>query len=135
MQFSVQTARSFLCFVVLMIMAGRGLAAPVEDVKAPEKKKAGISVLVATLGNKLIVQRVIPGGPADKAGIQAMDEIVQIEQDWIAGMSAQTAISHLRGDPDTPVQLFVRRQDRPDLLKFVIVRKPLPEQPPIDPGR
>jgi len=118
------------CLSCLIATATSGFAAPADDVKAPAQKKGGISVLVHTLGSKLVIQRVIPGGPADKAGIQAMDEIVQIEQDWISGMSTPVAISHLRGDPGTPVQIFIRRQDRADLLKFIIVRQPLPEQPP-----
>ena len=135
MRVSPLPLRFFWSLLLTVAVAGHGLAAPAEDVKPPEKKKGGISVLVATLGSKLVVQRVIPGGPADKAGVQAMDEIVQIEQDWISGMSTQTAISHLRGDPGSPVEIFVRRQDRSDLLKFIIVRQPLPEQPPVDPGR
>ncbi len=123
-----------LCVVAcLSLLAPGALAAPADNVKAPPAKKGGISVLVATLGPKLIVQRVIAGGPADQAGVLPMDEIVQIEQDWISGMSTTIAISHLRGEPGTPVQIFVRRQNRPDLLKFTIVRQPLPEQPPAAP--
>ncbi|RFC47263.1 MAG: C-terminal processing protease CtpA/Prc, contains a PDZ domain [Verrucomicrobia bacterium] len=118
------------CF---LLASPSGLAAPADDVKAPPPKKGGISVLIATLGSKLIVQRVIAGGPAEKAGVQPMDEIVQIEKDWISGMSTAVAISHLRGEPGSPVQIFIRRQDRPDLLKFIIVREPLPEQPPAAP--
>jgi len=118
------------CLSCLIATATSGFAAPADDVKAPAQKKGGISVLVATLGSKLVIQRVIPGGPADKAGVQPMDEIVQIEQDWISGMSTAVAISNLRGDPGTPVQIFVRRQERSDLIKFIIVRQPLPDQPP-----
>ncbi|MBU6301682.1 MAG: PDZ domain-containing protein [Verrucomicrobia bacterium] len=119
--------------VSLVLLGGTASAAPADDVKAPPPKKGGISVLIATLGPKLIVQRVIPGGPADKAGVLPMDEIVQIEKDWISGMSTANAISHLRGEPGAPVQIFIRRQNRPDLLKFIIVREPLPEQPPAVP--
>jgi len=108
-------------------------AAPAENVEPAPARKGGIAVLIATLGDKLVIQRVLPGGPADRAGIKAMDEIVQIDQDWISGMSTAMAISHLRGEPGTPVQVFVRRQNRPDLIRLHIVRERLPEQPPVEP--
>jgi S1-C subfamily serine protease len=123
-----------LSAALAVALAGVVSGAPAENVEPPPARKGGIAVLIATLGDKLVVQRVLPGGPADRAGIQAMDEIVQIGQDWITGMSTSMAISHLRGEPGTPVQVFVRRQHRPDLLKFHILRERLPEQPPVEPA-
>ncbi len=125
--------RSLPGLLFLALASGVAWSAPADNVAPPALKKGGIAVLIATLGDKLVVQRVLPGGPADRVGIKAMDEIVQIEQDWIAGMSTPAAISHLRGTPGTRVQIFVRRHNRPDLLKFTIVRELLPEQPPAIP--
>ena len=81
----------------------------------------GISITVRQEGDGFFVTKVNEGGPADAAGMLAGDVIVEIEGQSAAGMTADDARNLVRGEPDTQVQLAVRRGD--EIISLSVTRK------------
>jgi carboxyl-terminal processing protease len=57
---------------------------------------------------RLVVTRTIEDGPAEKAGVQAGDEITTIDGESALGMTPEQAADHIRGKIGTPVQLALK---------------------------
>ncbi len=55
----------------------------------------------------LVVERVLPGGPADEANIRPGDSIHAIDGESTHGMTVTEAARLIRGRPDTSVELRV----------------------------
>ena len=81
----------------------------------------GISITVRQEGDGFFVTKVNEGGPADAAGMLAGDVIVEIEGQSAAGMTADDARNLVRGEPDTQVQVAVRRGS--ETIAFSVTRK------------
>ena len=64
----------------------------------------------------------IEGTPADKAGVQAGDFIVKIDNKQVKGMTLLDAVKLMRGKVGTKIEITVRRVDVEDELKFQITR-------------
>lgn len=92
----------------------------------------GIGVAIdntrSTQDNFLTIIDIIPDGPADKAGMEPMDKIVQIGEKPLSGMTTEEATSLLKGARNTPVHIKVLRNDQQDLLSFDIKRDLVKEQ-------
>ena len=54
---------------------------------------------------------LVPGGPAEKAGVRAGDKLIQIGQESIKGMKIDTITSKLRGEKESEVTLRVMREN------------------------
>jgi carboxyl-terminal processing protease len=70
----------------------------------------------------IIVENVVPNGPADKAGIQQDDLITSIDGTTTKGMSVQSASGKLRGKEGTPVTLTIQRDSSALAAPITIVR-------------
>lgn len=70
----------------------------------------------------LTIVETIPDGPADKAGIESMDKIMEIEGVPLEDMPTETAISKLKGARNSQVNIKVLRDKEKDLLPFTITR-------------
>jgi carboxyl-terminal processing protease len=70
----------------------------------------------------IIVENVVPNGPADKAGIQQDDLITSIDGVTTKNMSVQAASSKLRGKEGTPVTLTIQRDSSALPAPITIVR-------------
>ena len=87
-----------------------------------------IDNLRKTKDKHLTIIDTIPDGPADKAGIQPMDKIVEINGELLEGLTTEKIISLLKGERHTTVKVKVMRENSPDLLSFDIVRDIVKEQ-------
>lgn len=71
----------------------------------------------------VVIANPYEGKPAQRAGVQAGDVIVSVD-DWQArGQSVSDVSDHLRGEPGTTLQLRVLREGTADTLCFSIVRE------------
>ena len=69
----------------------------------------GLGIVIGIRKGALTVIRPMPATPAWNAGIKAGDRIIRIEKESTVNMMLNDAVSHLRGEPDTKVELWVEK--------------------------
>lgn len=72
----------------------------------------GVGLIVSREDGRLVVVSPMPGTPAERAGIQAGDWIVAIDGQPTERMPISRAVSVMRGEVDTPVELRLRRGEQ-----------------------
>lgn len=82
----------------------------------------GLGIEVGMREGMITVIRVIDGNPAAKAGLEAGDRIVQIEEESTVTMSINEAVELMRGEPGTAVTIYVRREGEGKPKRFRITR-------------
>lgn len=89
---------------------------------------SGIGIQFQQLNDSVCVVEVIPGGPSERAGLQAGDRIVWAGDSTLtgSGISADDVRSILRGPQGSEIEVGVVRRGVPDVLKFRIVRNDVP---------
>jgi len=98
-------------------------AAEYKDYKAHKgEAKGDIGAVVSKRFGYASVVAVIPGGPADKAGIQAADIFEAIENKTTREMSLAEIHNRLAGDVGSSVTVSVVRARRAEPQKMVITR-------------
>ncbi len=73
----------------------------------------GIGATVEMVNGRLTIIAPIKGTPAEKAGLQAGDVILQVDDTLIQNMDVMEAISLIRGPKGTDVRLKVQRGTQP----------------------
>jgi len=81
----------------------------------------GIGIQIGVREDKLVVIAPIDDTPADKAGLKANDEIIEIDGKNTKGMSVKEAADLIRGEKGTKVHLEIKRDDKP-VKMYDIVR-------------
>ena len=84
---------------------------------------SGVGLEVSKDDDRILVISPIDGTPASRAGVEAGDEIIEIDGVSVALDGFDDTIDMLRGRPGTPVTLVVRRQDFDDPLTFHLTRQ------------
>ncbi len=69
----------------------------------------GLGIVIGIRKGALTVIRPVKDTPAWRAGIKAGDRIVRIEKESTVNMMLNDAVSRLRGDPDSKVELWVEK--------------------------
>jgi len=69
----------------------------------------GLGIVIGIRKGALTVIRPMPDTPASRAGIKAGDRIVRIDKLSTVNMMLNDAVSKLRGDPDTRVDIWVEK--------------------------
>ena len=82
----------------------------------------GLGIEITMEGGLIKIISPIEGTPADKAGVQAGDYIVKINNKQVKGMSLLDAVKLMRGKVGTIIEITIRRVDVDDELKFKITR-------------
>lgn len=88
----------------------------------------GIGVQFNIFKDTIMVVSPIAGGPSEKLGIRAGDRIVQVEEEYVAGVGVTTkdVIRLLKGPKGTVVKVFIKRDGEKTLLEFNIERDKIP---------
>ena len=88
----------------------------------------GVGIRFQILKDTLIVVSTIPGGPSEKIGLLAGDQILSVEDTIIAGIGLKNSEvrDKLLGDKGTKVKVTVKRRKTKGLLDFVITRDVIP---------
>jgi carboxyl-terminal processing protease len=84
---------------------------------------SGIGLEVSTQDGAILVISPIDGTPAQRAGIESGDEIIEIDGASVLNDGLNEAIRKMRGRPGTPVTIRVRREDYDDPLTFHLTRQ------------
>lgn len=92
----------------------------------------GIGIIIdnrrETKDKHLIIIDVIPDGPADKAGVEAGDKIVEVSGKPLEGVDTEAIIAKIKGERKTKVNIKVLRDGQPDMLEFDIPRDIVKDQ-------
>lgn len=68
---------------------------------------AGVGLVLLPLEGKLICRRILPGSPAEKAGIEPGDLLLEVEKKPVKDLSVEQVQQLLRGMPKTTVSVKV----------------------------
>ncbi len=70
----------------------------------------GLGIVILPVDGVLTIQSVLPGSPAESAGLQLGDQIQQIDGEDTLNMTVDAAVERLRGTVGTTARLVVRRK-------------------------
>ena len=90
--------------------------------KLSTRKFGGLGIVINVQDGVLTVVRPIEDTPADRAGIQVGDKIVQIGLDSTVNMTLDEAVDLLRGEPNTRVAIWVERKGWTTPRRFLLRR-------------
>jgi carboxyl-terminal processing protease len=84
----------------------------------------GVGIRFQIVKDTLLVINTVEGGPSEKVGIMAGDQIIAVDGDTIAGVGLKNSDvrSRLLGEKDTRVQMAIKRRGQADLINFTVVR-------------
>jgi carboxyl-terminal processing protease len=82
----------------------------------------GLGITVGMKDGALTVIAPLEDTPADKAGLKAGDIILKINDDSTLNMTIDEAVSIMRGEVGTPIDITIVRKDEPKPLEIHIVR-------------
>jgi carboxyl-terminal processing protease len=79
----------------------------------------GVGIQIALQDSQLVVVAPLDNSPAKRAGIVALDRIVQINGEPTANLSMEEAVDRIRGPKGTPVTLTFMRQNQRMQVRLV----------------
>lgn len=88
---------------------GIGALVTTEDETADDPRAAACQIVSETC--HVVIVSVLPGSPAERAGVQAGDEIVAVDGDGVIGRTFDTVTTEVRGPAGSAVTLTLRRGD------------------------
>lgn len=86
----------------------------------------GIGIVITVKDGILTVVSPIEGTPAYKAGIQAGDKIIKVDDESTQDMELWEAVKKMRGKQGTKVVISIMREKEPDPIDFILVRDIIP---------
>ncbi|QDG51868.1 PDZ domain-containing protein [Persicimonas caeni] len=85
-------------------------------------KFGGLGIVISIRDGELTVMSPIPDTPAAKQGIKAKDKIVRIGEESTINMNLNEAVSMMRGEPGTAVDIWIKRKAWSEPRKFTVTR-------------
>ena len=82
----------------------------------------GVGIEVDVNDGWLTVLRVMPSGPAARAGVQQGDRILTIDGESARDLTIEDALSKMRGEPGTQVRVQLRRRGVEAAVALTLVR-------------
>ena len=82
----------------------------------------GLGIEVSMEDGFVKVVAPIDDTPAERAGVQAGDLIIRLDDTPVKGMGLNDAVKHMRGKPGTEITLTIMREGHEKPLKITIVR-------------
>lgn len=96
-----------------------------------DSEQKGFGSIVSVLPGQVIFLQTLPGTPSNKAGIQAGDELLAVNNIAIRSLEAEQIIELLTEARRQKVSIYIRRQGSPHLLQFNLTPE-LVDQPSVD---
>ena len=88
-----------------------------------EGRYGGLGMYVGDRDGQILVISPMEDSPAEKAGLKPKDQIVKVDDEVVVGWTSDKVVQKLRGEPDTKVTVWVRREGEEELLSFEITRE------------
>ena len=88
-----------------------------------EGKYGGLGMYIGDREGQVLVISPMEDSPAERAGLKPKDHIVKIDNEVVIGWTSDQVVQKLRGEPDTKVTVWVRREGEEELLSFEITRE------------
>jgi carboxyl-terminal processing protease len=85
-------------------------------------KFGGLGIVIRMVDRKLMVIKPMKDTPAWRKGIKAGDHIVKINNDPTENLTSNEAVDRMRGDPRTPVTLWIERKGSDQVMRFDLIR-------------
>lgn len=85
-------------------------------------KFGGLGIVIGVADGRIVIQSVLDGTPAQRAGLKSGDKIVQIASESTVNMSLADAVKRLRGPAGEPVDVWIMRKSFGEPRKFRVVR-------------
>lgn len=82
----------------------------------------GIGVVITSKDKYITIVSVLPGTPAEKAGLKAGDKIVEVDGKDITGLSTAEVSKLIKGEKGSNVNVSVMRDGNNQMLKMTIAR-------------
>ncbi len=70
---------------------------------------SGIGAQIEDLSGAIVIVAPLPGSPAEKAGLQPGDQIMEANGTVLTGLGTEKAVTYIRGEKGTQVILKIRR--------------------------
>ena len=83
----------------------------------------GIGALVDLKDGFVVIVSTFKNSPAAEAGLKSKDLIIEVDGQSIRGLTAEEAVSLIKGPAGTSVELKVRRDDQEDFIVKVVPAK------------
>ena len=88
-----------------------------------EGKYGGLGMYIGDRDGQILVISPMEDSPAERAGLKTKDQIVKVDDEVVIGWTSDRVVQILRGEPDTKVTVWVRREGEDELLSFEITRE------------
>ena len=88
----------------------------------------GVGIEFTIRKDTIHIQNVVSNGPSERAGLQAGDKIVEIDEKPFVGKEVTTdeAMRRLKGDKDTQVKIGVVRGKDKSIRRYTVIRGEIP---------
>ena len=85
----------------------------------------GVGIVLLPKDNRFYVWTVIPGGPAEAAGVHEFDRIMKVNDLSTGGLAVDQVAGMIRGPAGTPVTVTFQRPGMADPLVVTMTRAPI----------
>jgi len=86
----------------------------------------GVGIEITTENGQILVISPIEGTPASRAGIRSGDIIVAVDGEYTIDMTLTNAVSRMRGERGTEVELLILRKGEAEPIRMNLVRDAIP---------
>ncbi|MCX7763630.1 MAG: S41 family peptidase [Bacteroidia bacterium] len=83
---------------------------------------AGVGLVIQSLEGKVLCRRILPGSPAEKAGIEPGDLLLEVDRQPVANLSLEQIQKLLRGMPKTTVSVKVLHPTTRRVQEIILTR-------------
>lgn len=85
-------------------------------------KFGGLGIVIRMYKRKLTIVRPMKNTPAEEAGLRRGDHIWKINDKLTEHLTLSEAVDRMRGTPNTPVTLWIKRRGEKDVIRFDLER-------------
>ncbi|MBR1672678.1 MAG: S41 family peptidase [Fretibacterium sp.] len=88
-----------------------------------EGRYGGLGMYVGDRDGQILVISPMEDSTAERAWLKPKDQIVKVDNEVVIGWNSERVVQRLRGEPDTKVTVWVRREGEDELLSFEVTRE------------